>query len=1166
MTLDIAPALQPGVNARFTDVPDGMTPLVVADLVRTLNGDAETVSPLILVCRDAGRLATVRQGLRFFGKGLKTITFPAWDCLPYDRVSPNTEVAAQRVAALYRLASGARPHVILTTVNAVIQKVLPPQGVKSRALSLKPGRVMPMDRVIRWLDDNGFQRDSIVREQGQYAVRGGILDLYAPGTKRPVRLDYFGDTLETIRPFDPENQRSEGSLKSLPLVPNSEVSLTEDDVRTFRQSYVKRFGVASSDDALYTSISEGRRYHGMEHWLPLFSDALVSFFDYLPEAPIVFDTLCNEARQEREKQIEDYFEARETAVDGGQYGATTYKALPPSSLYLSGDLWSDALSGRNRIELSSLHPPETDSIWQVSFEGKPSRSFAQERAATDKNVFDAVADYAQAAFSSGRRVLFACWSMGSRDRMASMLTDHGLMQITPTDEWSSAMAGKPRITSAVLPIEYGFETRDVLVISEQDILGDRLVRSTRRRKDKDVLTDVASLSIGDVVVHADHGIGRFAGLKIIEVSSAPHDCLELTYAGGDTLYLPVENIELLSRYGSEDTEVALDRLGGPAWQARKARMKKRIRDMAEELIKVAAARTMKTAPAMSPPEGLFDEFSARFPYVETDDQLRAIEAVVDDLSAGQPMDRLVCGDVGFGKTEIALRAAFLSVMAGYQVAIIVPTTLLARQHYRTFADRFQGLPVKVAQASRMVSTKDLAETKTGMTEGTVDIVVGTHALLGKSIKFKNLGLLIVDEEQRFGVKHKERLKRLKDNVHVLTLTATPIPRTLQLAMTGVRDLSVIATPPIDRLSVRTFTSPFDPVVIRETVLREHYRGGQTFYVCPRISDIEEARQFLAETIPEVKVAVAHGQMAATDLETIMNAFYDGEFDVLLSTTIVESGLDIPTANTLIVHRADMFGLAQLYQLRGRVGRSKLRAYALFTIPANKPMTATAEKRLRVLQSLNTLGAGFTLASHDLDIRGAGNLLGEEQSGHIREVGFELYQQMLEEAVAQLKDGDDEELDDQWSPQITLGIAVMIPEGYVEDLQLRLSLYRSLAQLETKEEIEAFGADLTDRFGAPPPEVEQLLTTMRIKLLCRAAGVEKVDAGPGGAVVAFRGNEFANPHGLVEYVSKQGSLVKVRADHRLVFKRDWPKPENRLSGAISILRELVSLVETTKKAA
>src|SRR5215469_3651391 len=595
-------------------------------------------------------------------------------------------------------------------------------------------------------------------------------------------------------------------------------------------------------------------------------------------------------------------------------------------------------------------------------------------------------------------------------------------------------------------------------------------------------------------------------------------------------------------------------------------MKSRIREIAGELIKIAAERQLREASRLTVGPGAYDEFSAGFPYEETDDQLAAIEATIKDLGSGRPMDRLICGDVGFGKTEVALRAAFIAAISGKQVAVVVPTTLLARQHFKTFSERFRGFPVNVAQASRLVPAAELSKVRAGLTDGSVDIVIGTHALLGKNIKFKDLALLIVDEEQHFGVAHKEKLKTLRSEVHVLTLTATPIPRTLQLALTGVRDLSIIASPPVDRLAVRTFVSPFDPITVREALLREKYRGGQAFYVCPRIEDLAGAKDFLDKNVSEVRTAVAHGQMPATVLDDIMSAFYDGKYDVLLSTTIIESGLDIPTANTLIAHRADRFGLSQLYQLRGRVGRAKVRAYSLFTLPPERPITPQAERRLKVLQSLDTLGAGFQLASHDLDIRGAGNLLGEEQSGHIKEVGFELYQQMLEEAVISMKAGIAAPVADKWSPQITIGTPVLIPEDYVTDLPVRLALYRRLSEIENDRDIDAFGAELVDRFGTLPDEVKYLLRIVAIKALCRRANVEKIEVGPKGAVLSFRDNSFANPDGLISYIAKHAVGAKVRPDMKVVFFDEWDTADERLKGAEEILRALVAIAEKGAKAA
>ena len=679
------------------------------------------------------------------------------------------------------------------------------------------------------------------------------------------------------------------------------------------------------------------------------------------------------------------------------------------------------------------------------------------------------------------------------------------------------------------------------------------------------MTETQSLSAGDLVVHVDHGIGRYHGLELVTAAGAAHECLVLEYAESARLYLPVENIELLSKYGHD--EGLLDKLGGGAWQAKKAKLKQRIRDMADRLIRVAAERALRKAPILEPPPGSWDAFCARFPYQETDDQLMAIGDVVDDLTSGAPMDRLICGDVGFGKTEVALRAAFVAAMSGTQVAVIAPTTLLARQHAQSFAERFRGFPLHVRQLSRFVSNKEAQATRDGISDGTVDIVVGTHALLAKSIKFQNLGLLIIDEEQHFGVQHKERLKQMRSDIHVLTLTATPIPRTLQLSLSGVRDLSIIGTPPVDRLAIRTYVSEFDAVTIREGLLREHYRGGQSFYVVPRVSDLPEIEAFLQEQLPELTYVVAHGQMAAGELDRRMNAFYDRQYDILLATTIVESGLDIPSANTMVVHRADMFGLAQLYQIRGRVGRSKTRAYAFLTTKPRVKLTNTASKRLRVLGSLDSLGAGFTLASQDLDIRGAGNLLGEEQSGQMRDVGYELYQNMLEEAISKIKSGQLEGLsdaDDQWAPQINLGVSVLIPESFVPDLDVRLGLYRRLSGLSTKVELEGFAAELIDRFGALPREVNTLLLVVRIKAMCKRAGIAKLDGGPKGAVLQFHNNKFAAPEGLVAFIQDQRGLAKIK-DNKLVVRRDWTKISDKIKGSFSIAKDLAAKAESQTQA-
>jgi len=1132
--------------------PEGFDALVMADLVRARKGFS------VFVARDGTRLSAFVDAFRFFAPEVEVLSFPAWDCLPYDRIGPSAGVAAQRMTALSRLCEAfdaKTPRLLVTSVPALLQRVPPQASVKRASYAARAGNVVEIADLEGYFAINGYQRASTVSEKGEFAIRGGVIDVFPPSADEPVRLDLFGDTLESIRAFDPETQRSTRQLKEVSLLPVSEALLDKDAISRFRSGYLEAFG-AAGDDPLYATVSEGGRRAGMEHWLPLFYPKMATLLDYLPESAVIaLDHLSREARDERLALITDAYESR-AQTDRRVH----YHPLAPDRLYLTADEWKALLAKRATRRFSAFQEAEGEAV--IDMGARAGRSFAPERQKDSVNLFEATAAHAIALAAAGKRVLFASWSEGSSDRLGSMLADHGLKDIPFAPYWDAAKAASPKTPQrVVLPLESGFETDSLAVISETDILGDRLARPRRRRRAANFLAEASSLTPGDLVVHIDHGIGRYEGLKTLEVQGAPHDCLEIQYGGESKLYLPVENIDLLTRYGAESEGVILDRLGGAAWQARKARAKERLREMAEGLIRIAAERATKSTDPMDPPHGVFDEFCARFPYEETEDQLVAIGDVLEDLSAGKPMDRLICGDVGFGKTEVALRAAFVVAMSGHQVAIVAPTTLLARQHYKTFQERFEGWPVKVRRLSRLVPAREAAETREALRNGEVEIVVGTHAVLSKQVGFRNLGLVVVDEEQHFGVKHKEKLKELRAEVHMLTLTATPIPRTLQMSLSGIREMSIIATPPVDRLAVRTYITPWDPVVVREALLREKYRGGQAYYVAPRISDLPELERYLRTQVPEVKFVVGHGQMAPTQLEAVMSAFYDGEYDVLLSTTIVESGLDIPTANTLIIHRADMFGLSQLYQLRGRVGRAKSRAYAYMTTPAEKQITLSAERRLKVLQSLDSLGAGFQLASHDLDIRGGGNLLGEEQSGHIREIGVELYQQMLEDAVNELKTRAGQEGlegDRGWSPQINTGAAVLIPEDYVPDLNVRLSLYRRLSDAEKAQDREALAAELIDRFGPLPPEAGQLLKVVAIKGLCREANVAKIDVGPKGAVVSFRNDDFKNPGALIEFVSKNQVAWRVRPDNKVVIKGEWETPEQRLNAAERVLTELARL--------
>ena len=1179
--------------------PEGQDARVLAKRARTAAKDQQIILHIAL---DDGRVETLKDLLQFFAPDVQVIDFPAWDCLPYDRVSPSNEIVARRVSALSELMAWQQddkflPRILVTTINAALQKVTPCDVLTGAGFTASKGASLALEALQQFLSTNGYIKTETVREAGEYAVRGGIVDIFPPGYNHPVRLDLFGDEIDSIRSFDPVTQRTEKTLDNFTLKPATEFFLDQKSIHRFRKNYRESFGAVRDDDPLYAAVSEGRRYNGMDHWLPFFFESeMAILFDYALTSSLTMDAQVDVAARERLTQIEDFYQARKTleqatalrqknaknnagknkGSDVSMTGAV-YHPLAVESLYLT-----DTQFFENAVQLSPFSPPLvaaqlplpfTGGIKGGSLEGggKRGRDFADIRALPDRNVMSEVQTHIRSLQSQDKKALIATYSEGARDRLKIMLKEAGFDRIKNCHSADDINKLKPtELGMAILALEQGFVTDDLVVLSEQDILGDRLARKTKRRKKADnFLTEVSSLNVGDLVVHVDHGVGRFEGLETLEAAGTLHDCLKIIYAGDDKLFVPVENIDVLSRFGSDEGFSQLDKLGGAGWQARKARVKKDLMRIADHLMKIAAARILRKGEKLTVDAEHYRQFSARFPYHETEDQLRSINDVIADLNGDHPMDRLVCGDVGFGKTEIALRAAYVAAMAGVQVAIAVPTTLLARQHFAGFQKRFEGLGIRIGQLSRLVSARDVAATKAGLADGSVNIVIGTHAIFAKDVKFAHLGLVVVDEEQRFGVKQKERLKELKSDVHILTLTATPIPRTLQMSLSGVKEMSLITTPPVDRLAIRTFVLPYDQMVIREALMREHYRGGQSFYVCPRIKDLKEIEDQLKELVPELKFISAHGQMSATDLENRMSAFYDGQYDILLATNIIESGLDIPTANTMIIHRADMFGLAQLYQIRGRIGRSKVRAYAYLTHDPLKKLTSQGQKRLEVIETLDTLGAGFQLASHDMDIRGAGNLLGEEQSGHIREVGVELYQQMLEEAVAMTKAGVDVddpsnlEASDHWSPTINIGMSVLIPESYVEDLGVRMSLYRRLADLEEREDIEGFAAEMIDRFGKLPEEVENLLDIVAIKQLCRKANVNRVEAGPKGAVIGFYKDTAAEPAKIMQWIAAKKGSIKIRqdtktGDQKIVAAYHWESAAERVKGVQSLMKELASL--------
>lgn len=1152
----------------------GFLPWLLADVARARMASGRTV----IIAADDAQASSIADAAQFFAPELALIRIPAWDCLPYDRASPSLRAAAERLtglAALLRAPQG--PELVITTVAAATQRIITPKRLQSLAAHLAPGTAIDRDALAAKLAANGYVRTDTVVEPGEYAVRGALVDLMPAaknsGSQHGLRLDFFGDELESIRRFDPATQRTIGQATPFTLQPVSEVLLDESRIKNFRQRWLESFGAGATADPLYEAVSQGRRQSGMEHWLPLFEPELATLFDHLsPSDTIIQDHGVASAADARFDAIRDYHDNRAAVLaepPAKRRSGSPYRPLPASALYLTPPEWADLLKARAVHTATPFAVPD-GTLNAVDCQAEPPRDFTPERVAQSNGgppVYTAIKDHIAAARAAKTRLILASYSAGSRDRLGGLLLDEGVENLVPAEDWQSAQAAaaKGQVALIILPLDHGFTQstprHTLQLLTEQDMLGDRLVRRRRSaRKADSFMAELASLVPGDLVVHREHGIGRYDGLITLEISKRPHECVALTYEGASRLYVPVENLDVLSRYGSDSEGIALDKLGGIAWATRRGIMKERIREIAGELLKVAAERALRIGEPAIPDPHDAAQFADRFPYAETDDQLRAIEDVLADLASGRPMDRLVCGDVGFGKTEVALRAAHAAAMAGLQVAVVCPTTLLARQHFAGFSERFAGLPIRVGHLSRLVTAANAKQTREGLADGTVDIVIGTHALLSKSLEFKRLGLVVVDEEQRFGVVHKERLKALKADVHVLTLTATPIPRTLQMALTGLREMSIIATPPVDRLAVRTYVIPFDEIVIREALLREHYRGGQSFIVVPRIADLAEIEEYLHDHVPEVRPVTAHGQMSPTEVEDRMSGFVDKRYDVLLATTIIESGLDIPAANTLIVHRADRFGLAQLYQIRGRVGRAKTRAYAYLTTPPDQIVTEAAEKRLQVLSALDTLGAGFQLASHDLDQRGAGNLLGDEQSGHIKEIGFELYQSMLEEAILEARASatGTKPPAEAYSPQISVELPVLIPEDHVPDLNVRMALYRRLNELESRPEIDSFAAEIIDRFGPLPPEFQNLLAVIEIKLACLKANVSKLEAGARGALITLKDEKFANPVGLMAWIEKLGARAKLRPDQKLFVAADWSHDQTRLKGALQIATSLAKL--------
>ncbi len=1162
----------------MTRLPDDAQGFVLSQIL-----DNFKQSDVVMVAENDVQLENLMVQVQFFApdilENFEIINFPAWDCLPYDRASPKAFIANSRIKALYQIINRnqTKKLLVFTTVNAVLQKLVLPQNLRNYGLKIQAKSKISIKQLTDFLITSSYVRSASANAAGEFAIRGGIVDFVCEKAADLIgyRIDFFGEEIESIKSFDPLTQITQDVVKEVAILPASEVVLNDQTVASFRQKYRQLFG-ASLDDQFYSSISEKRSYPGMEHWLPLFyEENLVSFFDYFSNPTILLNQKISALAKKRAELIEEYYQAR--VADAKINKSNNYHAIKPENLYLSDLELEEKINQNVKIIFNNF---ETANLNQRIFdlEIKPIPDFALASKTNQQNPFELFKEFFP--FKNEYKILISCLSDVSRSQINRILHDHQINSIQIDSFAKIDNLPKNFVGLINLPLKHGFTTSDLVFVAEQDLLGEKIIRKKNSNKSASqrILEEGLSINLGELVVHRDHGIGKFDGIHTIssrtsssnsEASVVKTDMIKILYGGGDVLFVPVDDINLITRYGADNPLVQLDRLGAASWKNRKEKVKKRIKVAAEELLKIAAARHLKKAPVLIPNQHFYDEFKARFGFVETDDQAKAIEEVESDLQKGSPMDRLICGDVGFGKTEVALRAA--AVVASndsnqkMQIAVITPTTLLCRQHYKNFSKRFEGSGIKVAQLSRLVSASESKLTKEKLELGEVDIVIGTHALLHKNIKFKNLGLVIIDEEQHFGVAQKERLKELRNEVHVLTLSATPIPRTLQMSLTGVKDLSLIASAPIDRIAVRNFVMPYDSVIVREAVMREYNRSGRVFFVVPRIRDIEEIEPKLKNLLPEIKITHAHGRMTPSELDKIMNDFVDGKIDLLLSTTIIESGIDIAEANTIIIYKAEMFGLAQLYQLRGRVGRSKVRAYSYFMLDRGRKLSTDSQKKLEVMQNLDSLGVGFTIASHDMDIRGSGDLLGDEQSGHIRETGVELYQQMLVDTIEKLKHTSDLNIqndtikESEFSCTIKLGISLLIPEDYMPDLSLRMNFYKRIANVKDIDEQNNLKLELNDRFGKIPQEILNLMEIATLKAICQKLDIERLEANHEGILISFTNNQFKKPDKLLEMIFSSKNKIKIHQGQRVLFILEVKSVENKINSAFLAVKKLQDLL-------
>ena len=1104
----------------------------------------------LVICADPASALRLQEEIRFFAEDLPVLHFPDWEILPYDVFSPHQDIVSQRIATLSRL-QDIQHGILILPVSTLLHRLPPASFYQGQTFALDVGQNFAVDNTRIQLESAGYHCVDTVYEHGEFAVRGSIVDIFPMGHDTPFRIELFDDEIETLRTFDPESQRTLEKVDNIRILPAREFPLNTSAIRTFKSRWFDFFDQDPKACPVFTDVSGGIAPAGIEYYLPLFfAEDLGSLFDHLPRNTlIVHDGRTEEAAEQFRKDAEQRYESR-------RYDRMR-PILPPAQLFLATDQLFGRMNEHPRIQWQADAPPERAGAVTYAVSQLPDISIDSRLEQPLQRVQSWLQSNAQL------RVLFCAESAGRREALRELL---GRISVRPQeyDDWNSFVKADQTPGLIVGPLDDSvlLDEDGIAIVTENQLFGQRIRQTRRRDKQKTnpdmMIRDLSELQEGSPVVHLDHGVGRYMGLQTLEAGGEVNEFLVLEYQGNAKLYVPVSALHLISRYGgNEEGAAPISKLGTDKWAQAKRKAAEKIRDSAAELLDIYARREARKGFAFDKPDEDYERFAAGFPYEETPDQQAAIDAVIDDMCSPRPMDRLVCGDVGFGKTEVAMRAAFMAVQSGKQVAVLVPTTLLAQQHYQNFADRFAEWPVKVDVLSRFKSAKETQLALDRMLEGKTDIVVGTHKLLQKDVKFDHLGLLIIDEEHRFGVQQKERIKSLRAEVDILTLTATPIPRTLNMAMASIRDLSIIATPPAKRLSVKTFVRQHDEATTKEAILREILRGGQVYYLHNEVKSIEKTARELAEAIPEARVIVAHGQMSERELERVMSDFYHKRFNVLVCTTIIETGIDVPSANTIIIDRADKFGLAQLHQLRGRVGRSHHQAYAYLLTPPPKMMTKDAEKRLDAISASQDLGAGFMLATHDLEIRGAGELLGEEQSGQIETIGFTLYMDMLEQAVKAMKAGKtpSDSLTINAGSEVNLHIPALIPDDYLPDVNSRLTLYKRIASAEDDTQLKELQVEMIDRFGLLPDQVKNLFRQTSLKLKLTPMGIAKLDAGESSGRIEFAAETNINPFVLVRLVQSKPNTFRLEGGHTLRFNLNMSSIEQRFNQIDQVITEL-----------